>query len=207
MKIKKIINIIVNTITILLFVFTLILLIIGISSKTENKMPVFLGFTYSRVGSDSMEPNLNIGDIIITKDVDFADLKTDEDLGEIQKGDIIVFKRGDMNIVHRAIRTNEDGSLVTKGDKYSEDEEFVSEDIYIGKVILKIPKLGKLVEKQNLIFTIIIIIFIIIVINEIKNIIKHIIDARREKLEKEFNEKYNLNVLGDKFKENEDKDN
>lgn len=192
-RFKKIVNIVVNIITVLLFILTFTVLILGLKARSENKMTVIFGYTYSRVASDSMEPNLYIGDIIFTKDVDFEDIKTDEDNGKVQTGDIIVFKRGDRYIVHRAIRTNEDGSIVTKGDKYGEDDEPVTEDIYVGKVVFKIPKLGKLVEKQNLIFTIIIIIFVIIIINEIKNIIKNITDEKKAQLEKELNEKYNLN--------------
>ena len=184
---KKIINVITTIITSLLFVLTLVVLIIGIRANSQNKIPKVFGYSYSAIVTGSMKPKIGIGDIVISKDVDFEEIVID---------DVIIFysKVENKHIVHRVIRIEEDGSLITKGDaNTSEDSSPTTKDNYEGKVVKVIPKIGDLIlNYRNLLFGIIIIIFIFIIINEIRHIIKNIIEDKKLKLEKEFKEKYNL---------------
>ena len=100
------------------------------------------------VASDSMVPNLNVGDfVIINHNVPFDQLKV---------GDIIVFKSPEIQedgkqetIVHRIakIQTDVDGNRVvrTKGDANAESipgiDYPIREGNYLGKVTFVIPKL------------------------------------------------------------------
>ena len=92
-----------------------------------------------------MEPNINVFDVVFVKKTNVKKLK---------KGDIITFYStnpffGNTPITHRIVEIIElpDGSLNyrVKGDANSvaDDEKVLSENI-IGKVIFKIPKLGKI---------------------------------------------------------------
>lgn len=186
-KFKKIFNIIATVFTSLLFVLTLVILIIGITANSQNKIPKVFGYSYSAIVTGSMEPKIGVGDIVISKDIDFDEIVID---------DVIIFYSAVENkhIVHRVIRIEEDGSLITKGDaNSSEDPASVTKDNYEGKVVNVVPKIGKLIlNYRNLLFGIIILIFIFIIINEIRHIIKNINEDRKQKLEKEFKEKYNL---------------
>ena len=102
--------------------------------------------------SPSMQPTLNIGDLLIVQEVSNAE----EINADMEKGDIIVFRKpGNPSefIVHRAIEKrweSKDGKYYfkTKGDNNKSPDqpfafkEWISEDDIIGKVIWKIPLLG-----------------------------------------------------------------
>lgn len=87
----------------------------------------------------SMEPELKIGDIVLVKEV--AE-------GELKKEDIISFRQGQSVVTHRIIELNEDEKekkYKTKGDNNNvEDKEEITYAQVEGKVIGKIPFLGKI---------------------------------------------------------------
>jgi signal peptidase len=97
------------------------------------------------VSSGSMEPKLQINDVLIVRDGgSWDDLKVD---------DIIVFNRpegGDRVIVHRIAEINEDNegdrTIRTKGDANPSSipgTDFpIREDDYIGRVVYVVPGIG-----------------------------------------------------------------
>jgi len=184
--VKKVLSSLITIISTLLFIVAFILVIVGLIAKNEGKIPKFFGYTYSVVSSSSMYPELEIGDVVITRSITFA---------KIKKGDIIVFysPMNDKYIVHRVYEINEDGSLITKGDNnLAIDNERVYEENYIGKVMLKIPKLGKFAiekNKRNYIFFTILLTLIGIIFIEIKNIIVYLLNNMRKNYEKELKNK------------------
>lgn len=99
------------------------------------------------VVSDSMQPTLNVGDVIIIQGVSAAQINAN-----YMNGDIVVFKSPrvydpNFRIVHRAVNkvNNSDGTwaITTHGDNNpaGSNEEFNSKDL-IGKVVAKIPYVG-----------------------------------------------------------------
>lgn len=94
--------------------------------------------------SHPFERSLHIGDLVIVQGINASNVKA----AQYPDGDIIVFRRGDELIIHRAIEKRlEDGHIfyVTKGDgNPGADSESVSEDQVVGKVILRIPWIGHL---------------------------------------------------------------
>ena len=92
------------------------------------------------VGTGSMEPNLNIGDVIVVKKI------KDNQLDKIKEKDVLVFKKGNSIIVHRVVKINELGETVeyqTKGDANEDIDNFTptQKDI-IGITNFKIPVIG-----------------------------------------------------------------
>jgi len=94
--------------------------------------------------SPSMEPNINVYDVVLTKKVDSKTLK---------EGDVITFistsTLGEgLTITHRiknVINTDNDVKFRTQGDNNPiPDSSLVSSDHLIGKVIFKIPQLGRI---------------------------------------------------------------
>lgn len=94
--------------------------------------------------SPSMEPNINVYDVVITSKVN--------DTSSIKEGDIITFvsesSLGEgLTITHRVkevIKTGKDIKFRTKGDNNPiPDSSLVSSDKILGKVIFKIPFLGR----------------------------------------------------------------
>ncbi len=182
-KIKKkrsALSIILEVIADLIIGLTVVLLIYGTISISQNKMPKFFGYSFSTVVSPSMEPTIMVNDCIIVKDFEYDDLEV---------GDIIVYYNDQekINVVHRIYSINEDSTIVTKGDNnHSVDTIPVSKDNYIGKVVKYGPflGLGKITTNfKNLIFFLIVVLFLYIIVYEMINIIK--ISKEKTKLELE----------------------
>lgn len=148
MRIKTIANILSWTALVLLIAIAIFLLYVGIASrlyatKGSAYEPKFSLYT---IISPSMQPNLNVYDTIIDKRVD--------DASEVEVGDVITFistsrvSQG-MTVTHRVIDIipAEDGTLQfkTKGDNnLTPDSAYVTEANILGRVILRIPQLGRI---------------------------------------------------------------
>lgn len=128
---KKAIKIIVNVLTCILLV-VLILVIYGKVALTfNNTYPNYFGYTFFEVASGSMEPTLQIDDVILVK-------ITKENLG---KGDIIAFASDNTIVTHRIIYM-EDDTLTVKGDNNNIVDKPIKTDQVIGKIVKVYPKLG-----------------------------------------------------------------
>lgn len=138
--IHKIIKIIIYPILFLLIFCALTILYQKIIQKEENVD--LLGYRLYIVLSGSMQPSLEIGDIVVAK-------KTNEE--NIDKGDIITFIDESGNtITHRAIDVIiNDGKKCyqTKGDNNnSKDVGLVTIENVRGKYAFKIPKVGGIIS-------------------------------------------------------------
>lgn len=137
-KIKKVINTCIYIIFIPILLYNIILIVKAITNPKET--PSVLGIKTYVIVSGSMEPNLNIGDIVIVKSI-----KNREE--NIKVGDIISFRKGQSVITHRItnIEKDENGILriATKGDNNNtEDDGRILINNIEGKVVQKIPKIG-----------------------------------------------------------------
>lgn len=137
-KTKKIFNTIFIIIIILIILISSIILI---NSYTHsNEIPDFFGWKAFIVLSGSMEPQIQIGDIVVVKEIDTDTLK---------KGDIIAFKSTDTIITHRIIQIiNEvnQTKYITKGDNNNiQDEEYILPENVEGIYKFKISQLGNII--------------------------------------------------------------
>ena len=129
---KKITRVVVNVFTCLLL-FVLVLVIYGklVMTFGENKYPNYFGYTFFEVASGSMEPTLQINDVILVK-------ITQEDL---KKGDIVAFENEGTVITHRIIYM--DGDILTvKGDNNDVVDKPITKGQVIGKITKIFPSLG-----------------------------------------------------------------
>ena len=139
-KIKRITGIV------FLVIFLISILYITIL-RAADTFPTFFGYSTQRVDSDSMEPKLNIGDVIIVKKTNPEDLKKDDCIsyrGKEYPVDGIV-------VMHQIAEEprEEDGAyyFITRGIKPGalNDPEIHESQIY-GKVVYKIPLVGTLYD-------------------------------------------------------------
>ena len=104
-----------------------------------GQTPSFLGIKTYVIISGSMEPNYNIGDIVIAQETNPKDLKV---------GDVISFREGENVVTHRISQDLKDENkrvFKTKGDNNNtEDLWEVSMNSIEGKVINKIPAIGNI---------------------------------------------------------------
>ncbi len=125
---------------ILAVILTYNITIIVKTIREPNQTPSFLGIKTYIIVSGSMEPDYNIGDMVIVKEVEESKLKV---------GDIISYRDGQNVVTHRIVKKNTvNGEIqyVTKGDHNNvEDHIILTMDSIEGKVIGKLTYMGKIV--------------------------------------------------------------
>lgn len=107
----------------------------GIKRKVTGELqPTVFGYSSAVVISGSMSGSIEVNDLIITH--------TEKDY---KTGDIITFKNNSSLVTHRIIEVNENG-FRTKGDSNNtEDENEVTKEQIVGKVVLVVPKVGAVI--------------------------------------------------------------
>lgn len=136
--IVKIFNILLLSIISLFLICLMFYVISGKIAEKKGKTPLFGFYT---IISPSMEPNINVYDVVLVK-------KTN--INKLKKGDVITFYStnnyfGDTPITHRIVNIDNRASITVKGDhnEKADNEKVIPKNI-IGKVILVIPSLGRL---------------------------------------------------------------
>lgn len=116
---------------------TMVAVVIGVNiylwnarSLMGNSMPMPFGYGCAVVLSGSMEPALQIDDLIFVKKQD-----------DFTVGDIVVFQDGDSLTVHRLLSIDGE-SAVTKGDANNVSDEPIATEQLIGCVVGRLPKMG-----------------------------------------------------------------
>ena len=130
---KKIFKYIILNVLIIIFIINLIL------SFEENTH--ILGIYMFNIVSESMEPTLEVNDVVVVHKC----LPS-----QLQKDDIITFLQDERIISHRILEITEDKGtykFVTKGDnnEIPDPDKIESSQIY-GKVLFRIRKIGKVVS-------------------------------------------------------------
>lgn len=194
-KIEKTIGKIFKTIILALLGMLLIINLIMLyqTNIKHTEIPRIGNISIFNIVSESMEKAINVNDLIVIK-------KCSED--EIQKGDIITYKKEDGSIVtHRIVKINkENGKNVytTKGDNNEvEDNEKIKYEQVHGKYLFKIKGAGKFaqeLQKNNGLISIILIIVIFI-------ILKNGNDKKKE-TRKKVREKYDIKKKRDEYNKN-----
>lgn len=166
---------------IILVVIIYNILLIVISEIDGMKKFNIFGYQSYIIISNSMQPELSEEDVVIVKQIE-------ED--KIKINDIITYIKDGKSITHRVIGITEiDGhkEFKTKGDNNSlEDLESINYEQIRGKVIFKIPLLGKIIQfmKDQIIILIIILICLIAFLLNMQKRDKQEIRKRKKELEK-----------------------
>ena len=123
-------------------IFTIYLVDVKVQqSKGGIAKPLFGAYV---IISGSMEPNIHVYDVIVTNRID--------DTSTLKKGDVITFYSNDKRfygatVTHRIIEVidAEKGIFRTQGDANNvEDEALTLKENIVGKVVMRIPQLGRL---------------------------------------------------------------
>lgn len=153
---KKICNLLMTIIIVLLFILAGIL--VG---------PKLFGCNTYAVISGSMEPEIPVGSIVCSQKVEFADLK---------ENDVISYQvSSDTIVTHRIVSIdNEKKQVITKGDANNvNDANPVPSSNIIGKVVFSLPLIGYIsIYMQSMLGIVIIcaIVFILILLNYLPDI-------------------------------------
>lgn len=161
-----------NILVVLMIFITLSLLVMKIMGDT----PSILGYNLYYIATPSMEPDLKVGDIILSKEV--------KDVNELKIHDIITYQGekgsyANKLITHEIIDIleDEDGSLIfiTKGTNNSDKDPAVEARQIRTVMICEIPLLGdfmKLINHPAGFLILIVLPLGVCLIGEIKNLVK-----------------------------------
>lgn len=142
----KALRIIKNIVLGLLIAVLTLVLISSVVSRFSGNTPSVFGFSLFRVSSGSMEPELQIGDVILVQSCDG---------NEVKKGDVVTYlaTSGEMSgkmITHRVVKdpylNGSEYYVVTKGDANDVDDDPVKTSRIEGKFVFKIGLLKYLFD-------------------------------------------------------------
>lgn len=92
------------------------------------------------IGSDSMNPKIKKGDVVIVEKL------SQENIGTLKVGEVLVYKYNDMVVVHRIVKMekiDDNYYFRTKGDNNTaEDAWTINQSSVIGKTVAMIPYAG-----------------------------------------------------------------
>ena len=174
-------------IDIILVILIYNILLVGISCINKIEEISIFGYKAYVITTNSMEPNIKDGDILITKN---------EKEENLQVGDIITFQKKGTLVTHRITNIEDKQGkkeYTTKGDNNTvEDLEKVNFDEIKGKEILTIPKLGKLIKllENQIVFLLIILIILILLFWKLQIQEKKEIRREKKRIEEEKQYKY-----------------
>lgn len=132
-KYEKFVQFILNIFLVMASIAMIFSIIGFFQLKIFNKPYVNLfGYTVFSVATGSMQPTLNINDIIIIKITD-----------DVNEGDIITFSDNNEFITHRVI-SKKNETFITKGDSNNTEDNPIDKDNIIGKLVCRIPVVGTL---------------------------------------------------------------
>ncbi len=201
---KKGSGIIATVITAIICLTMIVMVISAAVHAIRGKLVSFFGYSFSVVGSGSMAPTINVGDAIVVKKVNIDTIKVD---------DIIVYYNDELkiNIVHRVVRTDDEGALVTQGDNRKtnpvEDKIHTTKENFVGIVTKYGDVLGAgsiLLINRSMIFVVIIIVFLAFIALEVANFIKALkekeIDELKAKKQEAIDARNNFNYEEEKAK-------
>lgn len=161
-----------------IILYNIVLLYMSYIDKFDT--PSFYIYKAYVITTNSMEPELKKDDVVVIKKAKADNLK---------QGDIVTFKQNGETITHRIVQIDdiEDGKLyITKGDNNNvQDEQGLRFDQIEGKLVIKIPHLGKMVAsfKNGIILVLVLLISAIIYLNRITAKERSNIRRAKKKLE------------------------
>lgn len=98
-----------------------------------NRLPMPFEHGAAVVLSGSMEPKIYEGDLIIVRK-----------MSDYRERNIVVYQAGNSLVVHRIVK--KDGNMITtKGDANNTDDAPINISAIKGKVVLIVPKIGRIV--------------------------------------------------------------
>ena len=122
----------------------------------RDAAPMPFGWGLSVVMSGSMEPALNVGDLLIV-----------HEQSSYNVGDVVVFQSGTMAVVHRIVDVDQAaGTVTTKGDANNAPDDPMESRELRGAVALSIPAVGNLLLAVKTPFGIVICVALALVLVE-----------------------------------------
>ena len=186
-KENKALKVIGNIIYILLFIIVILMLVVVILQRVSDNSISFGGYRLFTVATGSMEPEYQVGDVLISQEID---------PNEIQVGDNIVYRGNtgsfkDKIVTHQVVSIREENGekkITTKGIANVEEDPEIDESQVYGKVIYKVKTLsfiGQIIKNIYVFYFIIFVPIAIIIFRQVRIILKKDDDEEEENKDNE----------------------
>ena len=172
-KENKILKTIGNILYTLLFILVVLMLLVVVMQRATNNTIAVGGFRMFSVATGSMIPVYEVGDVLVSKEIDGEDIKVGYDL--IYQG-----KKGSFSgkiVTHRviSIEKKEDGNykIITQGVANNAADPEIDQTQVYGKVICNVKILGligKLVRNVYTFYFILLIPVAVLIVKNVRNI-------------------------------------
>lgn len=145
MKAKSLFKRILNIFLTVIFIILIAVIVLTLVARFTGNTPSLGGYMLYRVSSGSMEPDLKIGDVILSKEV--------TDITTLKEGDIVTYTAisGEVAgrpVTHQIVKApySENGTyyIVTKGTANPVEDSPITENQLVGVMICKIPFISEL---------------------------------------------------------------
>ena len=185
-KENKALKLIGNILYILLFVIIVLMLVVVILQRVSDNSISLGGYRLFTVATGSMEPKYEVGDILISKEINQNDIKVGDDI--VYRG-----KEGSFNgkvVTHQVVSIrDEEGNkkIITKGIANTEEDPEIDGTQVYGKVIYKVQTLSFISQIIKNIYVFYFIIFVpiaIIIFRQIRYYLRKDDDEDENKEEK-----------------------
>ena len=187
LKNNKILKIIGNILYAIIFIIVLFILIIAILQRTTNNEITLFGYRIFVVATGSMTPKYEVGDVLVSKEVDPATIQVGDDI--VYKGKEGSFK--DKIVTHQVImieKENDNYRIQTKGIANTKEDPEITQNEVIGKVIYKMGVLSLLQRAMSNNYVFYFVVFVPIVLLTFRQFIKSRLDDDDEDEEQENDE-------------------
>ena len=192
LKNNKILKIIGNIIYTIIFIIVLFILIIAILQRTTNNEITLFGYRIFVVATGSMVPEYEVGDVLVSKEVDPATIQVGDDI--VYEGKEGSFK--DKIVTHQVImieKENDNYRIQTKGIANTKEDPEITQNEVIGKVIYKMGVLSLLQRAMSNNYVFYFVVFVPIVLLTFRQVLKSRLDDDDEEDEEEKGDDKNKN--------------
>lgn len=199
LKNNKILKIIGNIIYTIIFIIVLFILIIAILQRTTNNEITLFGYRIFVVATGSMIPEYEVGDVLVSKEVDPATIQVGDDI--VYEGKEGSFK--DKIVTHQVImieKENENYRIQTKGIANTKADPEITQNEVIGKVIYKMGVLSLLQRAMSNNYVFYFVVFVPIVLLTFRQVLKSRLDDEDDDEEDEDEKGDDKNSKEDKTK-------
>ena len=158
-----------------IFTAVLLMLIVVILQRVTDNTITIGGFRIFTVATGSMEPKYEVGDILISKEINENEINIGDDI--VYKGEVGSYK--DKMITHQVVsirKENGEIKITTKGIANSEEDPEISSGQVYGKIIYKVKTLsfiGKIIKNVYLFYFIIFVPIALIIFKQIENLLSN----------------------------------
>ena len=175
LKNNKILKIIGNIIYTIIFIIVLFILMIAILQRTTNNEITLFGYRIFVVATGSMTPKYEVGDVLVSKEVDPATIQVGDDI--VYEGKEGNFK--DKIVTHQVImieKENDNYRIQTKGIANTKEDPEITQNEVIGKVIYKMGVLSLLQRAMSNNYVFYFVVFVPIVLLTFRQVLKSRLD-------------------------------